>query len=204
VTRISAFSRKLLSGYCICGVLLSPKRNCLLVVSLVIYQRIKRVAKTFDERSIRRIYIYVTLPVSNVSDQFQYLVIENQQRMFSASLSHVLPFSVIVTHSLALTIPVNNAELSLTQPSAHTNMTSNLALAFSARNLSISAPPIVQCDGSLYKRDLVKSSCVDAISTIPNDAEILTFGDRGFGSYDIPLPHRFISCEPSSHPPSTR
>jgi len=154
-----------------------------LVVSLVIYQRTKRVAKTFDERSIRRIYIYVTLPVFNVSDQFQYLVIENQQRMFYASLSHVLPFSVIVTHSLALTIPVNNAELSLTQPSTHTNMTSNLALPFSARNLSISAPPIVQCDGSLYKRDLVKSSCVDAISTIPDDAEILTFGDRGFGSY---------------------
>ncbi len=188
----------------ICGVLLSPKRNCLLVVSLVIYQRTKRVAKTFDEKSIRRIYIYVTLPVFNVPDQFQYLVIENQRRMFSALLSHVLPFSVLVTHSLALTIPVNNAELSLTQPSTHTNMTSNLALPFAARNLSISARPIVQCDGSLYKRDLVMSSCVDAISTITDDAETLTFGDRGFGSYDIPLPHRFISCERFSHPPSTR
>jgi len=118
--------------------------------------------------------------------------------MFSASCLQILPFSIIIINSLALTIPTDNAAPSLTQPSTHTNLTSNLALPYPAQNLSVSASPIVQCDGYLYKYDLVKSSCVDAISTIPDDVEILFFGDRGHGMFDMSLPHRFISGEPLS------
>lgn len=116
--------------------------------------------------------------------------------MFSAPLFPILPFLVIIASSIALTIPTENALQSLTQPLVDGNATSIPALLHPAQNLSVTAPPVVQCDGNLYKYDLVKSSCIDAIYTIPGDANVVTFGDRGLGVYDYPLPHRFISCEP--------
>ncbi|KAL9031612.1 MAG: hypothetical protein Q9196_000369 [Gyalolechia fulgens] len=39
------------------------------------------------------------------------------------------------------------------------------------------------------------SSCADALSQIPQTDENLRFQMRGFGQYDVPLPHRFISAD---------
>ena len=61
--------------------------------------------------------------------------------------------------------------------------------------------PAVDCDEELYGYvDL--DSCKDAFDQIPHDElrlvdqNVLSYGPRGHGNWDIILPKRYISCKP--------
>ena len=140
--------------------------------------------------------MYIHESVSCDLAHLQYDLIREYPRMFPPLGLQVLLFTPILIISSALIIPTDNALWSPIQPLTH----SNLTLPGPAQKLSDPAPPIVHCDSTTYKRDLVKASCINAISTIPDDADVLTIGDRTQGSYDIPLPFRYISCKALAPP----
>jgi len=112
--------------------------------------------------------------------------------MTSAILPKLLSILLCAAHSHTLTIPSQSSPSLIALPYSATNPTSNLSLPSASQNLS--AAPLIRCDRNLYKQDLVRTSCTDALSYIPTDTEILSFGDRGEGIFDIRLPYRWISC----------
>ena len=60
-------------------------------------------------------------------------------------------------------------------------------------NSSLLAKP-PECRGPRYGYNLEPQSCENAWRNIPTDSEtILSFGSRSLGTYDVPLPHRFLS-----------
>ena len=70
----------------------------------------------------------------------------------------------------------------------------DVILNAAAHNGSLSDNTDVICDGDAYKI-MPAPSCLEAVNEIPDDDKMLTFGERGMGVYDIPLPHRFINCK---------
>ena len=107
----------------------------------------------------------------------------------------MLPSSLPMVAALS-TVLSQPIESSLNLPIASSgpgSLLSNATLSSFAQNLSV--VPAVHCDGAIYKRDLRTASCLDALLTIPTDNDPLTFGTRGSGIFDVPLPHRWISGE---------
>ena len=100
---------------------------------------------------------------------------------------------MIVALSSALSLPTSSSLNQPTIPLIPATLSSNLTLSSSAGNLTVN--PAIRCDGGSYKRDLRTASCLDALLTIPNDPTPITFGTRGSGVFDVPLPHRWISGE---------
>ena len=102
--------------------------------------------------------------------------------------------------SLALAPQNPDGSLTLTNPSS-------LLPSLNGSNLNAVTrltKPAVYCDENIYGYvDL--DSCKDAFDQIPHDAlklidqNILSYGPRGHGNWDIILPKRYISCEASSH-----
>lgn len=52
---------------------------------------------------------------------------------------------------------------------------------------------VARCDGARYGVDLDKKSCLDTWRSIPTDDEFVTYGARSKGSFQAPLPVRFLS-----------
>lgn len=53
----------------------------------------------------------------------------------------------------------------------------------------------ITCDGSRYGWDLQERSCINILSVMEEDPHIRTFGPRGFGPWDFPLPQRLVSSK---------
>ena len=51
----------------------------------------------------------------------------------------------------------------------------------------------IRCDGGNYGYNLDKTSCEEAWEKIPTDSAILSFGSRAKGSFERPLPYRYLS-----------
>lgn len=60
-------------------------------------------------------------------------------------------------------------------------------------NTSTLAAPQLSCNGSLYRRDINLASCVEAYHKITSYTSPRSFGERGTGDYDAPLPYRYLS-----------
>lgn len=70
---------------------------------------------------------------------------------------------------------------------------SNLTLPANLSSVAVLNETRVRCNGDIYRRHLVESSCVDALSMIPTDTQLASFGTRGRGDFHINLPFRWIS-----------
>ncbi|KAL6713734.1 hypothetical protein ACLMJK_008226 [Lecanora helva] len=103
---------------------------------------------------------------------------------------HSVLWLVILQISSAFTILRHNLTSQITQSAHPINFTTNSSLPLTTQKLSDTR---LTCDGSTYKRNLIRDSCVDAASTIPRDEEPLSVADRTYGDIDIPLPARWIS-----------
>lgn len=66
-------------------------------------------------------------------------------------------------------------------------------LIFNTSNDIGASLPHPVCNGALLGTNLHRSSCFQAWHSIPLSKGRREFGDRAFGSIDIPLPRRFIS-----------
>ena len=51
------------------------------------------------------------------------------------------------------------------------------------------------CDAKLYGKNLNVASCVNALAKLPESDRIMTFGERGTGSWDGNLPYRILSTD---------
>lgn len=51
----------------------------------------------------------------------------------------------------------------------------------------------IDCNGTLYGRELKSLSCSNAVNQIPMVRHDVKFQTRGLGAYDVPLPQRYIS-----------
>lgn len=51
--------------------------------------------------------------------------------------------------------------------------------------------PVPVCDGNLLGFDMNRYSCLQAWNTIPTGGQLLTFGDRLDGTFNVQLPRRF-------------
>ena len=112
--------------------------------------------------------------------------------LFCAPLILQISSASPVSHPL---LPANlTSSLGLLQNAQNipANLTSSLGLLQTAHNLSEQR---TTCDGGTYKWNLIKDECLDALATIPTDTDMLSFGDRDHGEFDIPLPYRWISRE---------
>ncbi len=83
--------------------------------------------------------------------------------------------------------------LDLSWPAIHSsNITRAISLGFDQIAAAFSAPI---CNGNLYGFNLDVASCHEAWMLIPRDDIARTFGLRGHGSFDIPIPFLFMSCK---------
>lgn len=53
----------------------------------------------------------------------------------------------------------------------------------------------VSCNGSQYGWDLSARSCIDILTVMDEDPHMFTFGPRGVGAWDFPLPQRLVSSK---------
>ena len=61
--------------------------------------------------------------------------------------------------------------------------------------------PAAYQDGSTCPVILInKKICLDAWRSIPTNNEFITYGERTQGSFEAPLPVRFLSCKSPNHP----
>lgn len=77
----------------------------------------------------------------------------------------------------------------LEEPFPFTTETVNLAM-LNTSSLEFSFP---SCNGRLYGRNLNLASCQQIIRVMSSDTTLRTFGERGTGDYDAPLPFRYLS-----------
>lgn len=89
-----------------------------------------------------------------------------------------------VKGSILLSRDVSREEAS---PKTTSNATTQRAHPLQALHIS--------CDGSRYGWDLQERSCIDILSVMEEDPHIRTFGPRGFGPWDFPLPQRLVSSK---------
>ena len=84
----------------------------------------------------------------------------------------------------------SNNSLSSIVSDAPSNSSSATAtnIPFSDRN------PVV-CNQARYGADLSIESCADALRQIPQDSVQRSWGQRGAGTYDVNLPHRYLGME---------
>ena len=107
--------------------------------------------------------------------------------------------------SLAIAIPSHLANTSLTTNPGIVLLTTNEGNHSAQANLTLSSlkstnsKPIISCDGQRYRRNLKKSSCMDAVHQIPQGSKTLLFGLRIGQRMDVILPSRFISGKSCSH-----
>lgn len=52
---------------------------------------------------------------------------------------------------------------------------------------------LVRCEGKRYGYDLNQASCEDAWKKMPTDPHFFTYGARGKGFFERPLPYRYLS-----------
>ena len=62
-------------------------------------------------------------------------------------------------------------------------------------NGSVGSPKFA-CDGTKYGRNLKLASCLEAVATMADENSERTYGQRGYGTFDAPLPLRYLSCKP--------
>ena len=67
----------------------------------------------------------------------------------------------------------------------------------SSFNTSSNSFPPIHCDGSRFGINLRVDSCKDALRYLPkaSSTESLVFGNRQWGSYDVVVPNRYLSCK---------
>lgn len=117
--------------------------------------------------------------------------ISKKLRMFSHLLflaSSVA--SVFVVPSSALPSPVNPNFSSLSQSAGFETLILNSTSLQDPASLAASYTP--ECTIA-YGHNLDHASCNNALSKISQDTRPLTFGERRTGTWDVILPHRYLS-----------
>lgn len=71
-----------------------------------------------------------------------------------------------------------------------------LNLSVSSLNTSANNVPPIYCQGSKHGANLKLASCINALAYLPSlgGTEIISFGNRGSGTWDINVPNRYLSC----------
>lgn len=90
---------------------------------------------------------------------------------------------IFITAAHALSPPPPNPSINLL----------NLSLTPSAIQPSNLTVDDIKCDGQKWGYNLIKASCAKAWEQMPTDSEVLTYGARGQGFFERPLPYRYLS-----------
>ena len=110
----------------------------------------------------------------------------SQQRMYSLSpflANSLLSLSAVYSSALPSPVP-RSLDLQI-------RVTDNISPQ------ELTAPTLndgPEC-GTSYGQNLDVRSCEHALTKIPMDMTPMTFGDRDTGTWDVILPHRYLSCK---------
>lgn len=63
------------------------------------------------------------------------------------------------------------------------------------QNTSVLTAGRVSCNGRLYGRNFKLASCLQVYALMSSDQTLRTFGERGTGDYEAPLPFRYLSAD---------
>lgn len=125
-------------------------------------------------------------------------------------LKRLMPYIFLAPVVLGLKPPVPNPAISLSPsllPSGFSNPSLSLASLPTPSNTSSTVSslrvpnlfakrPRIKCDSSRYGPISSPESCWDAWRDIPDTTdEVLTFGLRVWGFFEVQLPQRFLSCK---------
>ena len=108
-----------------------------------------------------------------------------------------IPFFLSTVQSLALDVP----QLSQIAPaiSFNTSKTPDVSTPSLSDISSASAKDLadlmIQCDPAKYGDNLIYDSCFDAYRQIPRSVQLISFGSRVMGNWDVHFPLRFLSCK---------
>ena len=84
--------------------------------------------------------------------------------------------------------------------SLETDPSSSLNQSSQSRNKSIVVTTKIRCDGQQYGKDLNIEECKQAFHSITRTSKQVSFGERrSVETYEVIVPHRFISGRTSSH-----
>ena len=99
--------------------------------------------------------------------------------------------SLFTNSSTALPPPsILNSGSLLHQPGLDALTTANTTSLQDLASPAVSYTP--EC-GIAYGRNLIRSSCEDALAKITQVTTPMTFGERGTGGWDVVLPRRYLS-----------
>jgi len=102
---------------------------------------------------------------------------------------NITPFPRAVEGSVLLSSDVSRPETFSNATSNETTSTPKTLPTHALRAVDIS------CDGSRYGWDLPERSCIDVLVVMEEDPRMRTFGPRGLGAWDYPLPQRLVSSK---------
>ena len=106
------------------------------------------------------------------------------------------PAMNLQSQSLSL-VNTSNAFPATSSPSKSnndSNIEAGLCLHDNVQYLNVTNEEI-RCDGASYGYDLNKNSCLDAWMNIPADSDFTCYGKRAMGTFQAPLPVRYLSCK---------
>lgn len=86
----------------------------------------------------------------------------------------------------------NTQEISLSSNASLSAYTSNSSSSVYDHDLGTDIGANVQCKGASYGTNLAKSSCAAAIARIALNSELLIWGQRGQGDFNVKLPYRYL------------
>ena len=112
------------------------------------------------------------------------------------SLIESVPLLILIaaTHSLAL--PFSNQVMTVPLSSTSSSLTLVNPSSVAEEALFVNTTQgDTKCDGPKYGYHLPKASCEEVWRKMPTDSEIFTFGARGRGHFERPLPYRYLSSK---------
>lgn len=113
-------------------------------------------------------------------------------RSANAAVSNLAPLVLPINVSspaLTLSSPDNSASA----PFTYEILSANASVLSSNLQADANTNPV--CNGSKFGKILNRDSCTEAWRLITVDTYPLRLGQKGFGPYDVQLPHRQSSCK---------
>lgn len=111
----------------------------------------------------------------------------------SGRISTIGVFISVIVVLLCSTVALSSV-IQLDQPSNFRSSASDRTLAVKTNAIHAFNATQIQCNGNIYRSDLVEWSCRGAYRTMGYDRRLFSFGDRDLSEgWDLGLPYRWIS-----------
>ena len=109
------------------------------------------------------------------------------------SLTNVLSSLIFITAVHSLVPPSRNPTMNLALSSTPLSLMNLNSSSTASGARFVNASDNVECKGSFCGYDPNPQSCRDALDNIPKDPGIFYWGSRSKGTFERPLPHRYLS-----------